>query len=90
MEDTLAKVKEARRHQLVPLTSLLAVKPTGINDLVMNFDTGSETFGKLFKVREYGEDKCVLRGFRQKSGKGEKNYFEFTCNLAEVFPPLKF
>jgi hypothetical protein len=90
MEGTLAKVREARRHQLVPLSSLLAANPTGINDLVTNFDTSSETFGKLFKVREYDEDKCVLRGFRQKTGKGEKNYFEFTRNLAEVFPPLKF
>jgi hypothetical protein len=90
MEGALAKVREARQHQLIPLSSLIAAKPTGTNDLVTNIDTSSETFGKLFKVREYNEDKCVLRGFRQKTGKGEKRILEFTRNLAEVFPPLKF
>jgi len=89
MEGALAKVREAKRHQLAPLSSLVSVKPTRANDLVTSFEMGSKTFGKLFKVREYSEDKCTLRGFGQKTGKGEKNYLEFTRSLAEVFPPLK-
>jgi hypothetical protein len=45
--------------------------------------------GKLFKIREYHIDICVLCGFSEKPGRGEKNFVESTHYLAEVFPPLK-
>jgi len=89
MDGILARVREGRQHKLVPLTSLVPVVPTCKDDIVTSFGTNHDTHGKLFKVREYHSDSCVLRGFGQKTGRGEKNFTEFTCNLAEVFPPLR-
>jgi hypothetical protein len=88
MEGHLAKVKDGMQPRLVPLDSLAPVRPLYAQDLVTSVGTGKETFGKLFKIRIYGQDRCTLRGFRQKTGRGEKNFFEDTTNLVEVFPPL--
>lgn len=89
MDGQLAKVREGKQHKLVPLSSLLPVAPAWKDDIVTSFSTNNDLYGKLFKIREYHADVCVLRGFGQRTGRGEKNFTESTHYLAEVFPPLK-
>ena len=89
MNGQLVKVREGKQHKLVPLLSVLPVAPAWKDDIVTSFGTNPDTYGKLFKVREYRADSCILRGFAQKTGRGEKNFTEFTHHLAEVFPPLR-
>jgi hypothetical protein len=88
MENGLVKVREGMQTKSVPLSSLQALPPTWKNDIVTSFSLG-ETYGKLYKIRDFDSNCCVLRGFGQKTGRNEKNFLVITHELAQVFPPLK-
>jgi hypothetical protein len=88
MENNLAKVRDGMRRKSVPLSSLQAIPPTGKDDIVTSFSLG-KTHGKVYKIREFSGDFCVLRGYRERAGRSEKNACIVTHELAQVFPPAK-
>jgi len=88
MEEGSAKVRDGTRRVLVPLLALQAIPPTWQGDIVTSFAMG-ETYGKLYKLREFRSDFCVLRGYGEKTGRKEKNFTILTRELAQVFPPMR-
>jgi hypothetical protein len=87
MEEGSAKVRDGTRQVLVQLAALQATPPTWQGDIVTSFAMG-ETYGKLYKLREFRSDLCVLRGYGEKTGRKEKNFTIPTHELAQVFPPF--
>jgi len=81
------------RQRVVELNSVVAVRPTDDKSIVTSFSANNGIHGKLFKIRECKEDRCilrcVLRPFGGRTGRGEQNFPEFTCNLVETFPLLR-
>ena len=88
MENGLAKVQGGMRRKTVPLSILQAIPPTGNGDVVISFSLG-DTYGKLYKIREFNSDFCVLRGYGERAGRSEKNVNVVTHELAQVSPPAK-
>jgi hypothetical protein len=88
MENDSVKVRDGMQQKLVPLSSLLAIPPTLKGDIVTSFSLG-ETYGKLYKIREFDGEFCVLRGYGQRPGRSEKNFRVGARELAQVFPPAK-
>ena len=43
---------------------------------------------KLYQLREFRSDFCVLKGYGEKTGRKEKNFMVSTHELAQVFPPF--
>ena len=87
MENGLAKIRDGMQTKSVPLSSLQALPPTWKNDIIISFSSG-ETYGKLYKIRDFDTGHCVLRGFGQRTGRNEKNFLIITRELAQVFPPV--
>ena len=87
MEDGSAKVRDGTRRVLVPLSTLQVIPPTWHGDIVTSFALG-ETYGKLYKIRQFSSDFCVLRGYGEKTGRKEKNFRILTRELVQVFPPI--
>ena len=88
MEEGFAKVRDGMRRVLVPLLDLQAIPPTWQGDIVTSFALG-ETYGKLYKLREFRSDFCVLRGYSEKTGRKEIFFTILTHELAQVYPPLR-
>jgi len=88
MEEGFAKVRDGMQRVLVPLSDLQAIPPTWQGDIVTSFALG-ETYGKLYKLREFHSDFCVLRGYAEKTRRKEKNFTILTHELAQVYPPLR-
>ena len=88
MENNLVKVRDGMQQKLGPLSSLQAIPPTWKGDVVTSFSLG-ETYGKLYKIREFDSEFCVLRGYGQRPGRSEKNFRVSTHELAQIFPPAK-
>jgi hypothetical protein len=88
MEEGSAKVRDGTRLVSVPLATLQAIPPTWQGDIVTSFAIG-ETYGKLYKLRAFRSDFCVLRGYGEKTGRKEKNFTILMHKLAQVFPPLR-
>jgi hypothetical protein len=88
MENGLAKVRDGMQRKSAPLSSLQSIPPTWKDDIVTSFSLG-ETYGKLYKIREFNSDFCLLRGYGQRPGRSEKNVAVITRELAQVFPPAK-
>ena len=86
MENDLVKIRDGMKQKSVPLPSLEAIPPTSKDGVVTSFSLG-ETYGKLYKIREFGSEFCILRGYGQRPGRSEKNFHVITCELAQVFPP---
>jgi len=72
----------------VPLSSLQSIPPTWKDDIVTIFSLG-KTYSKLYKIREFKSDFCVLRVYGQRPGRSKKNFIVITRELAQVFPPAK-
>jgi hypothetical protein len=87
MEEESVKVRDGTRRVLVPLSTLQAIPPNWQGDIVTSFALG-ETYGRLYKIREFRSDFCVLRGYGEKTGRKEKNFTILTHELATVFPPM--
>jgi hypothetical protein len=87
MEEGFAKVRDGMRRVLVPLSDLQAIPPTWQGDIVTSFALG-ETYRKLYKLREFRSNFCVLRGYGENTGRKEKNFMILTHELAQVYPPL--
>ena len=84
MEEGFAKMRDGMRRVLVPLSDLQVIPPTWQGDIMTSFALG-ETYGKLYKLREFRSDFCVLR---EKTARKEKNFMILTHELAQVYPPL--
>ena len=67
MENGLAKVRDGMQTKSVPLSSLQALPPTWKNDIVTSFSLG-ETYGKLYKIRDFDSGCCILRVSGKKLG----------------------
>jgi hypothetical protein len=86
IDSGLVKVRDGMHMKSVPLSSLQAVPPTRKEDVVTSFSI-SETYGKLYKIREFDNKVCVLRPYRQRAGRSEKHFHVITRELVQAFPP---
>jgi hypothetical protein len=84
----LVEVRDGVQRKLAPFSGLLAIPPTRNEDIVVSFSLG-ETYGKIYKIREFNSDFCVLRVFGQRPGRSEKHFKVMTRELAQINPPRK-
>ena len=85
IDNGLVKVRDGMRINSVPLSSLQAVPPTQKEDVVTSFST-SETYGKLYKIRQFDNEVCVLRPYGKRAGRSEKHFHVTTRELVQAFP----
>jgi hypothetical protein len=84
----LVEVRDGMQRKFVPSSGLVAIPPTRNEDTVVSFSLG-ETYGKIYKIREFNSEFCVLRVYGQRPGRSEKNFKVMTRELAQINPPRK-
>lgn len=88
VDDGIITVRDHTSTRTLPLSQVAAVTPTRKEDPVVSFANDS-SFGKLYKIKNLGEEECEVRDFGARSGRGEILYKLSTPYLAVIYPPLK-
>ncbi|PPQ83966.1 hypothetical protein CVT26_011328 [Gymnopilus dilepis] len=79
-------VQDRMQTRSFALTKVIPIVANRKDDILACFAEGDH-FGRMFKVKTFGSDKCVVRPLGMKSGKGEKLLTLETSSLVIVYPP---
>ena len=79
-------VQDRMQTRSFALTKVIPILANRKDDILACFAEGDH-FGRMFKVKTFGSDKCVVRPLGMKSGKGEKLLTLETSSLVIVYPP---
>jgi len=89
ISDGIAKIRDGIHITELSVDAVVTCTPTRKEDIVVCFAEG-EYFGKMFHIKIFGTDKCILCKFGvPKTTYKEKLYDLPTLNLATVYPPRK-
>jgi len=87
ISDNIVKVRDGLQSREFLLADVSTCMPTRKQDIVVCFSE-DEYFGQIFRIKTFGQDKCVLRKFGvPKTTKIEKLYTLATSTLAIIYPP---
>lgn len=81
-------VRDRRFTRTLALSHAVVVNPTRKEDPVVSFADDS-SFGRLYKIKNFGQEECKVRDFAARSGQGEALYTMATSYLAVIYPPFK-
>lgn len=76
-------VRDCSTFRCLPLSHVIPVSPRAKGDLVVSFAPG-ESFGKIFKVKTFGHQKCEVKDFT-----GKSLSMLSTMDLASIYPPYR-
>jgi len=89
ISDGIVKVRDGAESRTFSLAEISTCTPVRKQDIVVCIARG-ENFGQMFRIKTFGQDKCILRKFGvPKTTKIEKLYTLATSTLAVIYPPKK-
>ncbi|PPR03120.1 hypothetical protein CVT26_004669, partial [Gymnopilus dilepis] len=86
IKDGTVTVQDRLQSRSFPIAKVIPILANRKEDILACSAEG-EHFGKMFKVKTFGCEECVVRPLGTKAGKGEKLYTIETSNLVIVYPP---